>query len=64
MDEKKEVKRTGIVKFEMDLPYEFTCLNVGDIVIQKGWPHIVIDAGPEQGKRIAAFRKPYSIEVR
>lgn len=59
---KETVVMTGSVKFNPDLPYEFTHLNVGDIVMIKGWPHIVIDAG-EQGKRIAAFREPYSWKV-
>ena len=56
------VKLSGQVRIEPDLPYEFSNINVGDLVISHGWPHIVIDAG-EQGKRIAGFKEPYSIRI-
>jgi hypothetical protein len=59
----EEVKLTGTVRTGLNLPGDFYLLNVGDIVISNGWPHIVIDAGVDQGKRIAAFRSPYSWRV-
>jgi hypothetical protein len=59
----QEVKLTGYVRYEPELPYQFTNVDVGDIVIKNGWPHIVIDAGKEQGKRLAAFRNPYSWKI-
>ena len=62
--EKQQVILTGNVSFDKDLPFEFTNVEIGDILIQRGWPHIVIDAGAEQGKRIAAFREPFGWSVR
>jgi hypothetical protein len=59
-----EVKRTGAFFRNPILPDEFDKLKPGDLVLVKNWPHIVIDAGPEQGNRIAAFREPYCWKVR
>jgi hypothetical protein len=59
---KKTVSLSGYVRYEPELPYEFTNTDVGDIVVKNGWPHIVIDAG-KQGKKIAAFKEPYGWKV-
>ena len=35
-------------------------LKIGETILYRGFPHVVIDAGPDQGKRIAAYQEPYS----
>lgn len=54
-EDKPTVKLTGNVRISPNLPDDFDKIDVGDIVITKGYPHVVIDAGEEQGKRIAGF---------
>lgn len=57
------VQLTGGRMVDPQLPGDFHFLKVGDLIIDRGWPHVIIDAGPEQGKRLAAFRSPYGWRV-
>ncbi len=60
--EKQICKLSNNLRINFSFPEDFDKVDVGDIVIHKGWPHIVIDAGT-QGKKIAAFREPFGWKV-
>ncbi len=63
MDKRKEVILSGFIRYEPELPEKFTEFGVGDIVIKKGYPHIVINS-EDQGLKLAGFKNPYGWKIK